>query len=109
VSGDEPIPATVSVREAAYCLLLSPTTIRRGIRDGQIRGYVTHDRGRPSYRVDRQWLLDFANLDDYPFERIPFPPAPPPTRSDTASALALAMGRGRRKPRVRPVATGAGR
>lgn len=92
-----PTPPTVSVREAAYFLLMSPTTVRRGIRDGQILGYVDSDRGRPKYRVDRQWLLDFAHLEDYPFEAIPFPPAPPPTHRDMAAAVALAMGRRHRK------------
>ncbi len=89
--------ATVSVREAAYFLVMSPSTVRKLVRGGWIRGSVTSEGGRQSYRVDRQWLLDFAHVDGFDFEGIPFPPAPPPTHRDMAAAVALAMGRRRRK------------
>jgi len=50
--------ATVSVKQAAQLLGISPDKVREGIRNGTIPGYVYGER--PSYKVYRVRLLQMV-------------------------------------------------
>jgi hypothetical protein len=58
--------ATVSVKQTARLLGISPDKVREGIRNGTIPGYIYGDR--PSYKVYRVLLLQMVGYpEDYEF------------------------------------------